>query len=162
MTRNERPYVVFERTYNKGLPATPDRYDSAGKLKRAAFKGEHTIEQVKHLVDSRPPFSPYVWATKDWVLYQAQKGCKIIGYGNFDKLPADYPKEWRQQIEACLPIVKPLAEAHETIQKMKEQLNANEQTETELPRPQESLRSVNSTRKRAPRETRETSQHEAS
>lgn len=115
----DRPYITFERVLNKGTRPRKEKRDEKGKVTRAAHPGEFKEDWVKHLISHRAPFDPYIWVTPEWVLRKVRTGCKPIGYGNLDKLPANYPREWREKVEACIAAVSGQADARRELEEMK-------------------------------------------
>lgn len=161
MKEIDLPYILIERVINRGFSGKPAKFDENGKKTRSEFKGEYVEVQRKVLVDSRPPHSPYVWVGPEWIVRQTHpsRGGKIIGYGNFDKFPEDYPKDWKTRLLNIIPIVQPLVNAYEMLKQAQEQIaelklqqeqaNEQSQTNTEIRGPQEGTRRINKASKRA-------------
>ncbi len=108
----DRPYILFRRTLNKGMSKRKARFNKKGEETRAAHPGEFEEIWVKHLISHRVPYDPYTWATPEWALARTQTGNLPVGYGNLDKLPAEYPKEWRTRIVKCINAIKAIADAN--------------------------------------------------
>lgn len=104
---NKRPTIVFRRTLNKGISPREERRDASGKIQTVGHPGEFTEEWHKALTSHRPTRDPYVWATREWVMIQIVKGAIPISVYGMDALPANYPKEWREQIEEAIAVARP-------------------------------------------------------
>lgn len=118
----DRPFIEFERVLNKGTKARKEKRDDKGKVTRAANPGEFTEVWRKHLINHRAPFDVYSWVSADWVLRKVRLGCKPLRIGNLDKLPPQYPREWREKIEACVSAVSAAAEANRQLDEMRQQV----------------------------------------
>lgn len=125
----DRPYIEFERTLNKGTKKREEKKNAKGEVTRAAHPGQFTEIWRKHIINHRAPFDVYCWATPEWVLRKVALGCKPTGYGNIEKLPATYPSDWRAKVEACISAVAGQADARRELEEMKKQIaEANEAT----------------------------------
>lgn len=126
MKDQDRPYIEFKRIRNIGVSPRSEKKDSTGKLIRAEHPGEFTEIWRKSLVDRKPPHAPYTWATKDWVSWRVGEACVPVGIGNFDKLPADYPREWLSQLLDAVSVVKTIAPMNRKALKLDEVENGKE------------------------------------
>lgn len=126
---NDRPFIAFRRVLNKGISKRTERLDKEGKIKRAAHPGEFEEIWVKALISHRAPYDVYTWATPDWALRQMQLGRVPVDYGNLDKLPANYPREWLERIRACISVIQGAADANKQLDALKvSQEKSNEAT----------------------------------
>ena len=117
---NDRPFIAFRRTLNKGLSKRSERLDKkTGEVKRAAHPGEFEEVWIKSLISHKAPYDVYTWATPQWALRQMQLGRVPVGYGNLDKLPANYPREWAEKIYACISVIQGAADANKQLEAMK-------------------------------------------
>src|SRR4051794_7117716 len=66
---NDLPYIEWDRPVNEGL---------------GEDQGERREVQRVVLFDQKG--SPFVWVDENYINYNFQKGWKIVGYGNFDKI----------------------------------------------------------------------------
>jgi hypothetical protein len=107
----DRPFLVFERTLNKGITDRPVRTGKDGKPKGGRL-GEHKQIWHKTLVD-RITGSPFVWARPEWIIRKLSPTCRLIGIGNFDKIPSTYPARWRGQLMECYQVAQPQVSANE-------------------------------------------------
>lgn len=106
MNPDNRPYIEFERTVNRGLTPRKDtekRSGHPGEFKETNFR--------KHLISHRAPFDAYSWVSAEWVTGRQKAGWIPVGYGNMDKLPADYPAEWRRQLNDAIGAVKQIVDS---------------------------------------------------
>jgi hypothetical protein len=122
MNPNDRPYIEFERIVNKGLTARKPRVDKEGKEVRAGHPGEFKEVWHKSLVSHRAPFAPYTFVTSDWVIVQVKKGRIPVGFGNIEKLPANYPAEWRAQLLDAMSAISNTVQANRAAAAEKERL----------------------------------------
>lgn len=124
-----RPYIIFKRIKNRGLSARPERIVKSGKNKgeiMPPFPGEQAEDWHCCLVDHRAPNAPYTWATKEWLQDKTSATCFPIGHGNFDKIPQNYPSEWRAQLLALYDAVKGVAESNARVIEQEKMLAAKE------------------------------------
>lgn len=122
----DRPYIEFERTLNRGTRKRAEKKDDKGKVTRAAHPGEFKEVWRKALISHRAPFDPYTWATAEWALHRVEVGCTPVGYGNMDKLPASYPREWRQKLDKCIAAVASAASANKRVMELEAKLESKE------------------------------------
>lgn len=124
----DRPYIEFERTINRNIKPRKEKRSVGrdGKEKvRIAHAGAATQTWRKYLIGhfrSSPSQAPYTWATPEWVTKQIKPDCQPIGAGNLDKLPADYPAEWRAQLEAAMSAIGAHVIAHEKLKEVEARL----------------------------------------
>lgn len=124
MNPNDRPYIEFDRTLNKGVTKREETKDKDGKVIRGGHPGEFKETWRKHLVSHKPKYDPYCWVTKEWVLGRMQQGMLPVGFGNFDKLPADYPKEWKAKLLEALAVVEGTVNQNKAMLEMQAKLEA--------------------------------------
>ncbi len=106
---NDLPYIDWERPVNEGL---------------GEGHGERVEVQRVVLFDQKG--SPFVWVDANWVTYCLQKGWKIVGYGNFDKI-LRHDGTPHAQLEEIRPMVEGRAHAFRELAQMRaenEQLKA--------------------------------------
>jgi hypothetical protein len=104
----DRPYIEFRKVINRGISPRAARVDEKGKTRRPARLGEAVKIQRKYLIGHKRVSAfqePYTWATKAWVVDYIKPDCEPIGYGNIDKLPPDYPADWRAKLLDCISAV---------------------------------------------------------
>ena len=124
MNPNDRPYIEFKRTLNKGITARAARVDKDGKETRAGHPGEFKENWIKALVSHKGKNDPYSWVSSEWVMSKVKSGCLPVGYGNLDKLPADYPKEWLAKINDAIDSVRGMVNANREMDAIKTKLEA--------------------------------------
>lgn len=140
MRPGDRPYIEFWRVLNKGISPRTERVGKDGKVERPAHPGEFWEVWRKSLIDHKPPYAPYSWATKDWVIGKINADRMPIDYGNLDKLPLNYPAAWRNIIEECISAVAGLVHANRELVKLrkeKEELEGERQAAAQLREPSE-------------------------
>lgn len=115
MKPEDRPFILFRRVVNKGLSPRKETVKKDGTVSRPAHPGEFTEEWTKSLVSHRAPHEPYCWVSKDWILCRVHADCVPIGFGNMDKLPSDYPKEWRERLEETIGTIAGSVQANQKL-----------------------------------------------
>ncbi len=127
MRPEDRPCVVFEVVWNKGKRARPPITNERGKVVRPGQDAESVHIERKALVDTTLSNSPFTWLRAEWFTRRLQSGWVPIGVENMDKLPANYPAEWRKMIEDALVNIYPAIVANLKTREMQatvEQLQA--------------------------------------
>lgn len=124
MNPNDRPYITFRRTLNKGVTKREPTLDKDGKVVRAGHPGEFEEDWVKALVSHKGNNDPYSWVSAAWVMSKLKSGCVPIGCGNLDKLPANYPKEWKAKLVDAISSIEGMVNANNQMLEMKAKLEA--------------------------------------
>lgn len=125
---DNRPYITFKRKKNRGLSFRDEKVIKSGRQKgemMPSFPGESWEEWRCSLVSHRHG-DPFVWATKDWLLSKIKPDCLPIDCGNMDKLPADYPREWRLQLQSVMEAVGGIAKVNRETAAAQEAIAARE------------------------------------
>lgn len=102
---DKRPMLVLQRVRNKNVRPLAESKDEKGNIKIPEHSGERSEIWEKALVSHRPPFDPYTWVTKEWVMSLLQRGMLPLEIKNMEFLPSDYPKEWRNKLLEALSVV---------------------------------------------------------
>jgi len=123
----DRPYIEFERVINRGIKPRKEKRTEGkdGKVKvRLAHPGATTQIWRKSLIGRMgiSAQAPYTWVTPDWVLKQIKPDCHPIAIGNLDKLPPNYPAEWRAQLELAMSAVSSAVSSHKKLKEAEARL----------------------------------------
>lgn len=124
----DRPYVEFNRLKNRGLKPRSEKKDKNGRVVRLAHSGAKEQIWRKYLI-SRTGVGfqePYTWATKDWVLDQIKPDCVVVGCGNLENLPPNYPSEWRAQLVQIFGSIQPQVNSYRQIKETEARVAALE------------------------------------
>lgn len=100
---NDLPYIDWERPVNEGL---------------GEGHGERREVQRTVLFDQKG--SPFVWVDENYITYCLQKGWKIVGYGNFNRIRR-HDGSPHEQLEAIRPMVEGRAFAFKELEDLKAQ-----------------------------------------
>lgn len=127
---DDRPYIKFKRTLNRGTKKRAEKKNAKGEVTRAAHPGQFEEEWIKSLISHRAPFDPYTWCTPEWALRRVEVGCEVIGFGNMEKLPASYPAEWRAKLQKTIDVIAAMAKANARVMELEAKLEEKAEAKT--------------------------------